>query len=537
MDLRQAPELQHDAPFEQWRGTQVWAFLQAARAGDAETITRMLADDATLVRASYWYMPAIHFAVREGHLEVVKLLAAAGADLSYRSSLYGNDTLLMMTQERGHQAVAAYLQEQLARQWQSRGEELPIHRAASAGDLATVARCLAETPALARTGDHIGRSPFQRAMESGSIAVAALLLAHGAEVDQPSFSSDDRLGGPGFRPVVLALWYHPYWRQRNHYALAGWLLGRGADYSITIAAAMGDIARVRQLLAGDKTLANQAEACGKRPLSAAAERGHLAIVKELLAHGAKPTLPEGPNCPHGHALWAASHGNHLEMAELLLQHGADPNGYVESSGTPTDAAKIPAMRDLMMRHGGRMDPWSLVYEGKLDAVTALLDQNPKVFDDPKRDGTPFTAAVTNHNQAMVELLLSRGVRVPGMLTGCQTYLWHDLALTRMLLEHGMDPNLPNWQSMTPMHFHARAGKVELAQLFREFGASLDLLDEEYRSTPLGWAARFGQLEMVKWLLSEGADAALAGAPWATPLVWAESRGHHAIAVLLRQHLG
>ena len=78
-----------------------------------------------------------------------------------------------------------------------------------------------------------------------------------------------------------------------------------------------------------------------------------------------------------------------------------------------------------------------------------------------------------------------------------------------------------------------ANRHELLDLFLEFGADINAMDEEYRSTPLGWAARHGLVDMVELLLARGADASLAGEPWATPLEWARRRGHAEIASLLR----
>jgi ankyrin repeat protein len=62
-------------------------------------------------------------------------------------------------------------------------------------------------------------------------------------------------------------------------------------------------------------------------------------------------------------------------------------------------------------------------------------------------------------------------------------------------------------------------------LLLDHGATIDAIDEEYRSTPLGMAARWGRREMVAFLLDRGADPTAAGAPWATPLAWARRKGH------------
>jgi len=67
----------------------------------------------------------------------------------------------------------------------------------------------------------------------------------------------------------------------------------------------------------------------------------------------------------------------------------------------------------------------------------------------------------------------------------------------------------------------------------DHGADIDAIDDEYRSTPLGIAARWGRRELVSFLLDAGADPALAGATRATPIAWAERKGHQGIVDQLR----
>ena len=54
------------------------------------------------------------------------------------------------------------------------------------------------------------------------------------------------------------------------------------------------------------------------------------------------------------------------------------------------------------------------------------------------------------------------------------------------------------------------------------GADINAMEDKLKSTPLGWAARFGQKKLAEFLLDRGADPNLAGALWATPLAWAEN---------------
>ncbi len=76
--------------------------------------------------------------------------------------------------------------------------------------------------------------------------------------------------------------------------------------------------------------------------------------------------------------------------------------------------------------------------------------------------------------------------------------------------------------------------VSNAQILLDAGATISAKDEDYRSTPLAWAARHDLPDMVELLLARGAATNLPDdEAWATPLAWANRRGHGHIAEILR----
>jgi ankyrin repeat protein len=103
-----------------------------------------------------------------------------------------------------------------------------------------------------------------------------------------------------------------------------------------------------------------------------------------------------------------------------------------------------------------------------------------------------------------------------------------------------DPNLRAGESGQTMLHEVIARDhgvgVSLASLLLDAGARTNVRDELLKSTPLGWACRWGRVELVKLLLARGADPSEPDAePWATPLAWTERRQHAEIASILRQH--
>jgi ankyrin repeat protein len=76
-------------------------------------------------------------------------------------------------------------------------------------------------------------------------------------------------------------------------------------------------------------------------------------------------------------------------------------------------------------------------------------------------------------------------------------------VVRLLVEAGEDPNRRNPAGMhahaTPLHHAALGGHAETARLLAERGARVDIEDEIYRSTPVGWAEHGGHAAIAEAL--------------------------------------
>jgi ankyrin repeat protein len=267
------------------------------------------------------------------------------------------------------------------------------------------------------------------------------------------------------------------------------------------------------------------------PLRNAAGAGHLEVVKLLLERGANPNAPEPGIAPTGGALHAAISGKHYEIVKLLLEHGADPNAEVESSGNCLSMAKwsgVPKeMVDLIASYGGVRSVDLVCHDGDVETLAQMLHANPNLAVGERLDNPLLRRVILRYQPDILK-------RSPDPTA------WWSLAtpaspeVARWAMEHGLDPNRRNWLGITLLHRCAAKGESEIGQVCLDHGADIDVLETEWSSSPLGWAAREGKKEMVQWLLKKGANPNLPeDERWALPIEWAKRRGHHEIVQVLK----
>ena len=262
------------------------------------------------------------------------------------------------------------------------------------------------------------------------------------------------------------------------------------------------------------------------PLHLAVREGHLDLVHYLVEQGAlDPTYKTHPFLDS--LVTVAEDRGYDEIAQFLKQSLSDPKLTREWG----DTGKIDYGKDETQRRFQE-----LVGKNKRAEVEAMLQERPELALDETAfwgEGILAMPAKDGDRQAL-ELLISYGARVPDLSKWGARYYFKHYETAAFLLENGMNPNHMNWRLFTLLHDMAFTGDLQKARLLLDHGADIDAVDEEYRSTPLGYAARWGRRDMVAFLLGRGADVNKSGAAWATPLAWARKKGHADIEAELRQ---
>jgi len=319
----------------------------------------------------------------------------------------------------------------------------------------------------------------------------------------------------------------------------------------------------RHEAAGGQSAASGAGESEDGPLTTAVKRDQPEILSQLLDSGLDPNERtrvdnvEPPEFSAGMPLWHAAASGKLEMAEMLLRRGADPNANVYASGSPVFSAyrvHDEAMIALLQRHGGVADVITIAIHGRTEIARQMLAGE---VDCRTQDGMFAGATVAEQllwgaadggHPEIVRMALER-VDWPRDDARWYRMLWRPLPgrvlrpdfpryveCLRLMLDRG-DANARGSFGRTLLHDLAARGapdeQVAFATLLIDAGARLDVRDNLLRSTPLGWACRWGRVELVRLLLARGADPVEAGTePWATPRAWAEKRRHADVRAML-----
>ena len=208
------------------------------------------------------------------------------------------------------------------------------------------------------------------------------------------------------------------------------------------AATKGDVARVKEMLTADPSLAESKDENGVSVILKAAYYGKRDVVDALLASGVQLNIFE-----------AAATGQTERVRELTKQDSALANAYSPDGFTPLGLA---------------------AFFGNAEAVNALLDAGAEV------------------NMA------SRETMKLTPLASALAVQRNDIA--RTLIEHGANVNVKGDNDVAPLHTAAARGNIESATLLLDHGADIGAVTKDGK-TAVSYAEERTHPEMVNVLQS------------------------------------
>jgi ankyrin repeat protein len=555
-------------------GATVRRLVEAVRAGNLGEVHGMLTVRPELARMSVDNLHVVHHAVLTRSPEMVRILMHHGASARegvypYRDATHAHAIAV----QRGYDDIVRIIEEeeQTQRDAASGMRDAPaaddLFRAILAGDTDRAIALMAEIPARIHTR-HIPSqvSPLHAAAQTLDGRLVEWLLDHGADPGARAHHDLTPLD------VAAHRWYRTDTQRLEIVARA--LLSRGAPMTAAAAAALGDADWLGARHAEGRLADQNDGSGGLLRIAVTHDRG--GILDLLLDFGFDPDervrLHDDDGAPFtwGMALQHAVQLRRYEMAETLLRRGADPNASIYASGDSVFTAYSEGNQEmiaLLARYGGVPTANTAGLFRQTELAKKMLAGEARFRIDGESEESLgeqlLSGAACGGDPEIVRLALERiswprdDPRWFGMLEqplrgwahGSISEGWDDstyLTCFRLLLEH-CDPNLRGRPTdrgqfgLTTLHNVVARGnmtpeqRVAFAAVILARGARLDIRDNLLKSTPLGWACRWGQLPLVKLFLDSGADPFEADAePWAMPLAWAVKNGHKEIEELLRQ---
>jgi ankyrin repeat protein len=566
--------------FESWPklkayvdGATVGRLIEAVRANDAgraRAILKARPELANTDAAENDERRALHHAVLGRLPDMVRLLMEHGADA--RKGVYPHreaTSALTLAAERGYDEIVALIREEEQRRREAAGGSAAtaadeLCEVIARGDGEAALALLEADSSLVHARHRDGWTPLHAAAALLSERLVNWLLGHGADAN-----ARRRDGQTPLDRAAQARGRAPAGLAERFAAVAASLRQHGGELTARSAVALGEVDWLRARHA-EGTLANPVEPAGGL-LTVAANHDRPDLLGLLLDFGFDPDERvrvgdlEEVVFSWGMPLWYCAGAGRHALAEVLLTRGADPNGLVYASGTPVSQAYARAdgkMIALLERHGGVAGATTAGLHRRAELARKMLagEAGYSLAEDTSAGRTAaeqlLWGAACGGAPDIVKMALehvdwpredprwygileqplrlwSYGVNPPG---DRGVYL----ACFRLVLGR-CDANVRGRLGRTMLHevagfrrYATADEQVAFAAALLDAGARTDVRDELLQSTPLGWACRWGRVELVKLLLERGADPVEADAdPAFTPRAWAAKMGHAAVVAALQ----
>jgi len=284
--------------------------------------------------------------------------------------------------------------------------------------------------------------------------------------------------------------------------------------------AKGDLALVKELYGRrGKTLLSVFGLDGCTPFLLACKKGHMAIAKFLLEHGAGISDRDKDPKRQGIAIHYACWGGNKDTILWLLGLGASLDDVDIVGNTPLLYAIYGGHRDVveeLLRRGRSLREknsknHSAILQaacgGHLHLVEWLINKGFSLAEIDNDGNTALLFAAWGGHRSLMEYLLRLGSSLDEKNhNGHSVFLsaanGGRVEIVEWLLGESFDINETNSNGDTALLLAAYGGHLQLVQRLLQLGATLNDRNN-CGFTPLLSAANGGQLEMAAWLLDHG----------------------------------
>ena len=493
------------------------SIADAAMTGDRAAVIALLKQGADVNATQGDAVTALHWAARLGDAEMTRTLIVAGANVR-ATTRFASYSPLHLAAERGSaDVIGPLLKAGADPNLKTSTGATPLMFAAASGNAAAVAALADAGADLNGAETDRGQTPLIFAVAANRIDVVRLLLKRGADPNKATKVTDlAALSKNGENPD-----------------------GRGLVDKPKDAAPMAPTRPTRVMLPGVERqyLYNEQVYAqgGMTPLHYAARQGFTDVALTLIEMGVPVNQPKPGD--HATPLLIATINGHFDLAARLLERGANPNLMAENGAGPLYAAinlqwapraGYPQPRAQLNQKVSYLDYLKLLLDRGADPNTRLRKKvwyTSYNFDQSGVDevgGTAFWRAAYGADVEAMRLLMSYGADPNlGTVKPPERPEVGDAGRRAVKDVSGVPPVPVGGAGVPPLlaaagvgygegfagnsHRFAPIGQLAAVKFLVEVaGADVNARDHE-GNTAMHHAAARGDTEMIKYLVSRGAD--------------------------------